>query len=82
MKYRLKLNNVYIVGDENNYEDLNKLSLEDIKILEKSKCLYTLEWKWEDSENDIEIAKNGLATYRLYIEIFSKSIGYTLLKNN
>ncbi len=82
MKYRLKLNNIYIIGNENYYEDIDKIYLEDIKILENTKCLYTLEWKWEDSDNDLELAKNGLATYKIFIDIYSKSIGDTFLRDN
>ena len=72
MKYRLKLNNVYIIGDENTYESIDKINLEEIKILENAKSLYTLEWKWETAENDADIVKEGLATYRIYIDIYSK----------
>jgi len=75
MKYRLKLNNVYIVGNENTYEPIEKFNLENIKIMEDAKSSYTLEWKWEDSDNDEEIVKRGLATYRIYIDINSKTIG-------
>ena len=79
MKYRLKLNNVYIVGNENTYEPIEKFNLENIKILEDAKSSYTLEWKWEDSDNDAEIVKRGLATYRIYIDINSKTIGENIL---
>ena len=75
VKYRLKLNNVYVIGDEHTYESVEKLDLNDIKILENAKSLYTLEWKWEEADNDAELIKNGLATYRIYIDIYSKSTG-------
>lgn len=78
MKYRLKLNNIYIVGDTNTYESIEKINFENIKILENAKSTYTLEWKWEDSDNDAEIVKNGLATYRIYIDINSKTVGETI----
>ena len=75
IKYKLKINNVYVIGNENTYETIDKLELQDIKILDKTKSLYTIEWKWEEADNDEELVKNGLATYSVYIDIYSKSIG-------
>ena len=71
MKYRLKQNNVYVVGNQDVYENIEKLNLQEIKIMEKAKALYTLEWKWEETDNDLELGKQGLATYRIYIDIYS-----------
>lgn len=75
MKYKLKQNNVYVVGNEDVYENIEKLNLQEIKIMEKAKALYTLEWKWEETEKDLELGKQGLATYRIYIDIYSKYSG-------
>lgn len=72
IKYKLKLNNVYIIGDKDEYESIDKMDLKEIKIMENAKSLYTLEWKWEKSDNDLEIVRKGLATYRIYIDVYSK----------
>ena len=51
------------------------MKLNNIEILGNAKASYTIEWKWEETENDIAIAKEGLAIYRIYIEVYSKAIG-------
>lgn len=80
IKYRLKMNNMYIVGDEENWASIDKMKLDNIYGLKDSKTIYTLEWKWEDSDNDTQIAKEGLATYTVYIDIYSKLEGESLWK--
>lgn len=80
IKYRLKMNNTYIIGDENNWVSIDKMKLDNIHELKDSKTIYALEWKWEDSDNDTQIAKEGLATYTVYIDIYSKLEGENLWK--
>ncbi len=80
IKYRLKMNNTYIIGDENNWVSIDKMKLDNIYGLKDSKTIYALEWKWEDSDNDTQIAKEGLATYTVYIDIYSKLEGESLWK--
>ena len=80
MKYRLKLNNVYVVGDEKTYESIDKVKLDNVTILGKGKSLFTLEWTWEKADNDAKIVREGLATYRIYIDVYSKVIGKSLLQ--
>ena len=80
IKYRLKMNNTYIIGDENNWVSIEKMKLDNIYGLKDSKTIYALEWKWEDSDNDTQIAKEGLATYTVYIDIYSKLEGESLWK--
>lgn len=50
MKYKLKIDNVYIRGDEETYIDIENLSVEDIVVLEDSNNIFTLEWYWEDDD--------------------------------
>lgn len=50
MVYRLKVDNIYIKGNEKKYVRVEELNLEDIIILKGSKNIYTLEWYWEDSD--------------------------------
>ena len=50
MKYRLKLNNIYIKGNSENYVSLDELELSNIIILKDSTNIYTLEWYWDDND--------------------------------
>ena len=50
MKYRLKIDNIYIRGNENEYIDISELSVDDIVVLEDSNNIFTLEWYWEDDD--------------------------------
>lgn len=50
MKYKLKIDNVYIKGNEKEYVDIEDLNVEDIIVLDDSNNIYTLEWKWEDDD--------------------------------
>ena len=50
MKYRLKLDNIYIKGNSENYVSLDELELSNIIILKDSTNFYTLEWYWDDND--------------------------------
>lgn len=50
MKYKLKIDNIYIRGNEDKYIDINELSVDDIVVLEDSNNIFTLEWYWEDDD--------------------------------
>ena len=50
MKYRLKLDNIYIRGNEDTYVTIDELSVDDITVLKDSNNIFTLEWLWEDSD--------------------------------
>lgn len=52
MKYKIKRNGIYILGSDNEYISIDKLSLNDFKLNSRRGDLYTLYWKWEDSPND------------------------------
>ena len=54
MKYKLKIDNIYIKGDENNYVDIWALSTKEIRVLRNSNNVFTLEWCWvqEDDKQD------------------------------
>lgn len=80
IKYRLKMNNTYILGDETTWLSIENMNIDNIYELKDSKTIYTLEWKWEYSNNDTQIAKEGLATYTVYIDIYSKLEGENLWK--
>lgn len=50
MKYRLKIDNLYVKGNENEFINIEELNLEDIIVTKKSLNLFTLEWYWEDDD--------------------------------
>lgn len=51
MKFKLKLDNVYIRGSENESVFLKDLNVENITVTKGSNNIYTLEWEWEDSDD-------------------------------
>lgn len=64
MKYRLKIDNVYIRGDEDNYIDINELNVEDIIVLKDSINIFTLEWYWaDDDEKDTLVGSQKTDEY-------------------
>lgn len=52
MKYRLKRNGEYLVGDEKNWVKFSELNIGEIEIDANKEDDYILDWKWFDSEND------------------------------
>lgn len=50
MKYRLKMDNVYIKGNKDKYVSLDELNVEDIIVLKDSINVFTIEWYWEDDD--------------------------------
>ena len=51
MKYKLKIDNVYIRGDLENYTTIDNLELDEIVVLKDSTNIFTLEWYWEDDDS-------------------------------
>lgn len=70
MKYRLKINNVYIRGNEEEYISIDELAVEDIIVVEGAITRYTLEWYWEDDdEADTLVGSQGEQHYTLTLNI-------------
>lgn len=69
MVYKLKLNGAYIAGDEQTFVKYIDLNTNDIVINEHTKDVFTLEWKWQDSDNDTQIGKTQEVSYKINIEI-------------
>ena len=69
MKYRLKLNGKYIIGNANKYVTANELERFNLKLNRNKYDTYTLEWKWFESDNDTKIGKSIDANYQLNIKI-------------
>lgn len=72
MKYRLKLNNVYVIGNETTYVNIQNLNLNNVILFENSSDIYTLEWKWENSDNDTKIGESEYGDYKLKLNIQSE----------
>lgn len=51
MKYKLKIDNVYIRGNSENYITLDNLDVDEIIVLKDSTNIFTLEWYWEDNDS-------------------------------
>lgn len=51
MKYKLKIDNVYIKGDSENYTTIDNLDIDEIIVLKDSTNIFTLEWYWEDNDS-------------------------------
>lgn len=74
LKYRFKVNGKYIAGNENTYVSLDELNRSNIIINANSEDVYSLEWKWIDTENDTEIGTAKNANYKMTIEITATQI--------
>lgn len=73
MKYKLKSDNNYIVGDKQSYKKASELNIENIEIKSNESKEYNLEWKWIDSENDTKIGETIDANYKLTINVEAKA---------
>jgi len=71
MKYRLKIDNVYIKGNKDTYVGIEELSVQDIIVLKDSTNIFTLEWYWEDDDvNDTIVGSQKTdEQYKLNIKI-------------
>lgn len=50
MVYKLKIDNVYVRGDSENYVSIDELDLDDVIVKKDSNNVYTLEWYWADDD--------------------------------
>lgn len=80
MKYRLKLENVYIAGNEEEWKDIKDINIENIIVPIESTNFYTLEWCWQDSDmQDTQIGSLSNADYTLRVkigaQIYDKNVG-------
>lgn len=71
MKYRLKINGKYVLGDNNTWVTANDLLQSDVVLAGNSYNVYTLDWKWFESDNDTEIGTNIEANYKLDINFYA-----------
>ena len=77
LKFRLKENGSYIIGNSDSWVSIDELNLKKIKLNTKQYNTYTLDWKWEFSESDerdkedTKIGFNATENYKLFINIKS-----------
>lgn len=64
MKYRLKIDNIYIRGNEEGYTTIENLDVNNVTVPKDSINVFTLEWYWED--NDELDTKVGTSDERYY----------------
>lgn len=78
MKYKLRVDNIYIRGSKSHYVDINELTVEDIKVLVGSNNLFFLEWYWADDDpNDTYTGSQAQfepQTYTLNIKVEAQPI--------
>ena len=83
MKYKLKLENVYVAGNKKEYEDIENVNLENVVVTANSTNLYTLEWCWVDNDiQDTKIGSLNYADYTLRIKIGAQTYDKTVGDNN
>lgn len=73
MMYRLRTENGYIIGNENEWVRVEDLNIDKIAITKGKKETYYLEWKWFESDSDTKAGANG-AEYSIYLTIISNQI--------
>ncbi len=77
LKYRLKENGNYVIGNSNTWVSASDLSLRDVKLNSKKYNTYSLDWKWEFSVSDeqdkidTKIGFSAMEKYKLSIIISS-----------
>ena len=77
MKYRLKIDNVYIKGNEKEYITIDELNVDNIKVVKGSINTFTLEWYWADDDYmDTYVGSmKDDQYYTLNLEILSEILG-------
>ena len=77
LKYRLRRNNSYIIGNENNWVTADELKTEFSKININASDNYSLDWNWVyDDGNDAEdtlVGKNMTSEYKLNVRFHFES---------
>ena len=75
LKYRLKNNNIYVIGNDNKWVSANELKTNFKLINSSNSDPFTLEWKWfDDDKNDTIAGKNMITRYKLNIRFYFKAV--------
>ena len=72
LKFKMKLNGKYVVGDESTWKDGEDLTQKDRFISIHSNDIYTIEWKWIDAPNDTEVGETDGAVYTLKVQAYAE----------
>ena len=71
MKFRLKQNGDYILGNDKEWVTAEELKQCEVILAHKSYNVYMLDWKWFESKNDTIIGENIESNYKLDINFNS-----------
>ena len=76
LRYRLKRNNNYVIGNDNNWVTADELKTAFKNIKDSSSDNYSLDWKWFDNDNvaDTKAGKNMTSLYKLNIRFYFEAI--------
>lgn len=72
MKYRLKLDGKYIIGDENTWVNINEINTNNLILANESYAKFELDWYWAEGENDTFIGTQIQSKYKVYMEIYAE----------
>ena len=79
LKYRLKRNNSYVIGNDNRWVTARELKTEFSRINAGTSDNYSLDWKWvyEDGKDkdDTIAGENMTSKYKLNIRFYFEAIG-------
>ena len=74
MVFKLKVDGEYVAGNEKTWVKSNQLNRVKIPLNTYDIHVYTVEWKWEDAENDTQIGETEGAYYKMYIEVVGEQV--------
>ena len=76
LRYRLKRNNNYVIGNDNNWVTADELKTAFKNIKDSSSDNYSLDWKWFDNDNvaDTKAGKNMTSLYKLNIRFYFEAV--------
>ena len=74
MVFKLKVNGDYVAGDSSNWVDFAELNRTGALINAQSRDLFTIEWKWEDAQNDTEVGTSYGSYYRMRIQVNAEDV--------
>lgn len=72
MKFKLKRNGEYVLGSKDEWINIQGKSLQNLSLMSNSHDIYSLEWKWVDTNTDTEKPFDS-AHYKLNINIKAQS---------
>ncbi len=75
LKYRLRRNNKYIIGNSETWVSADELKTEFINIAKGNSDSYSLDWKWfDDNEADTIAGKNMDSLYKLDASFYFEQV--------